>query len=381
MFVTKNAIMRKYVSIIIGLTLIAISVLIAVAFIKSSDKKKPKIAKDTKTVMVNIVKNKTIPILINSTGSLIAKNKIEIYSEVQGVLNISKKEFKAGTYYSKGDIILSINTDEHLANLRSLKSNLHNSLLSIMPDIKVDFPFEYEKWQNYLILLDVEKNLPELPETKSDREKYFFTGNNIYTQYYNLENLDIRLSKYTIRAPYNGVLTEALVTQGSLIRQGQKLGEFINAHTYEMELAIKSSFIDFIKIGNPVRLNNIEHTKSWQGKIIRINGKIDQASQTVRVFIEANANDLREGMYLEAELVTRSEPDAFEVDRKLLFENNKLFAVKDSGLYLVQINPVFFNDKTVIVKGLKNGTKIISKPLQGAFEGMKVKINKGNKKK
>ena len=248
MFVTKNAIMRKYVSIIIGLTLIAISVLIAVAFIKSSDKKKPKIAKDTKTVMVNIVKNKTIPILINSTGSLIAKNKIEIYSEVQGVLNISKKEFKAGTYYLKGEIILSINTDEHLANLRSLKSNLHNSLLSIMPDIKVDFPFEYEKWQNYLILLDVEKNLPELPETKSDREKYFFTGNNIYTQYYNLENLDIRLSKYTIRAPYNGVLTEALVTQGSLIRQGQKLGEFINAHTYEMELAIKSSFIDFIKI-------------------------------------------------------------------------------------------------------------------------------------
>jgi len=373
--------MRKYVSIITGLTLIAISVFIAVIFIKNSDKKNPKMAKDIKTITVNIVKNKTIPIQINSTGSLIAKNKIDIYSEVQGVLNIRKKDFKAGTFYAKDEIILSINTDEHLANLKSLKSNLHNSLLLILPDIKIDFPLEYEKWQAYLSSFDIDNRLLELPKTISDRERVFFTVKNIYTQYYNLENLHIRLSKYTIRAPYNGVLTEALVTQGSLIRQGQKLGEFINAHTYEIELAIKSRFIDFIKIGNPVKLNNIEQTKSWQGKVIRINGKIDQASQTVGVFIEVNANNLLEGMYLEAELLAKSETNAFEIDRNLLFENDKIFAVTDSSLYLVQINPVFFNDKTVIVKGLKDGAKIISKPLPGAFEGMKVKINNGKKAK
>ncbi|MBT3384137.1 MAG: HlyD family efflux transporter periplasmic adaptor subunit [Prolixibacteraceae bacterium] len=373
--------MRKYISIILGITLIAISVLIAVVFIKNSDKKKSKIAKTTKTVFVNIVENKTIPIHINSSGSLIAKNKIEIYSEVQGVLNISKKEFKAGTYYSKGDIILSINTDEHLANLRSLKSNLHNSLLSIMPDIKVDFPLEYEKWQAYLSSFDVDHSLLALPKTSSDREKFFITGKNIYTQYYNLEYLNVRLSKHTVRAPYNGMLTEALVTQGTLIRQGQKLGDFINADTYEMELAIKSSFIDFVKIGNPVTLNHIKHTKSWQGKVIRINGKIDQASQTIKVFIEVKATDLREGMYLVADLVARSETNAFEIDSKLLFEKNKLFAVADSSLFLVQINPVYFNDKTVIVKGLEDGTKLISQPVPGAFEGMKVKIIKAKKVK
>ena len=373
--------MRKYISIFIGIILIAISVFVAVFFIKNSDKKKPKITNTTKIVFVDIVKNQTIPIQINSTGSLVAKNKIEIYSEVQGVLNIRKKDFKAGTFYAKGEIILSINTDEHLSNLRSLKSNFHNSLLLIISDIKVDFPLEYEKWQTYLSSFDIDKNLLELPKTTSDREKFFITGKNIYTQFYNVENLEVRLSKYTIRAPYNGVLTEALVTQGTLIRQGQKLGEFINANNYEIELAIKSSFIDFIKIGNPVKLNNIDNTKSWQGKVIRINGKIDQASQTFRVFIEVNADDLREGMYLEADLVAREEKNAFEIDRKLLFENDKLFAVKDSSLYLTQINPVYFNEKTAIVKGLKDGTKLISMPVSGAFEGMKVKINNGNKAK
>jgi len=359
----------------------AISVFIAVFLIKNQSQKKPKNAKTTKTVIVDVVKNQTIPIRINSSGSLVAKNKIEIYSEVQGVLNIGKKDFKAGTFYGKDEIVLSINTDEHLANLRSLKSNFHNSLLLIMPDIKVDFPSEYEKWQTFLSSLDIDKQILELPNTSSDREKFFITGKNIYTQYYNLKNLDIRLKKYSIKAPFNGVLTEALVTQGTLIRQGQKLGEFINANIYELKLAIKSSFIDFIKIGNPVKLNNIEQTKSWQGKIIRINGKIDQASQTFRVFVEVKAEDLREGMYLEADLVARAETDAFEIDIKLLIENDKLFAVKDSSLYLLQITPVFYNDKTVVVKGLGNGTKLLSKPIPGAFQGMKVKISKGNRDK
>ncbi len=371
--------MRKYISIIIGIIIIAISIFIAISFINSKNTKKPKKNKQSKIAFTNVVYNKTIQLKINSTGSVVAKNKIEIYSEVQGVLRIPKRDFKAGSSYAKNDILLSINTEEHLSNLQASKSNFHNALLSIMPDIKVDFPSEYEKWQSYLSFFDVNKTLQELPLTSSDQEKFYVTRKNLYTLFYTVRNLEIRLSKYTIRAPYNGVLTEALVTPGTLIRQGQKLGEFINAHTYELELAINGSLIDLIKIGNSVTLNNIEQTKTWHGKVIRINGKIDQATQTIRVFIEIKSNDLREGMYLEADLIAKSVENAFEVDRKLLVDNNKLFAIEDTILYLVNITPVFYNDNTVIVTGLDNGITLISKPIQGAFEGMKVKTNKKNK--
>ena len=62
------------------------------------------------------------------------------------------------------------------------------------------------------------------------------------------------------------------------------------------------------------------------------------------------------------------------MNRKLLVEKNKLFYVKNSTLHLVEVTLVHFNEKTVIVKGLKEGTKLISKPILGAYEGMKVKI-------
>jgi hypothetical protein len=183
----------------------------------------------------------------------------------------------------------------------------------------------------------------ELPKTNSDREKFFITGKNIYTQYYNVKNLDIRLSKYTIRAPFEGVLTEALVTSGTLIRPGQKLGEFINAQTYELELAINNSFIDFIKIGNSVALNNIEHTKKWSGKVIRINGKIDQASQTIRVFVEVRANDLREGMYLEADLFAKAEKNAFEIDFNIIKIGKRNFNPFSPGIIITLLLLVKFS--------------------------------------
>ena len=48
--------------------------------------------------------------------------------------------------------------------------------------------------------------------------------------------------------------------------------------------------------------------------------------------------------------------------------------VKDSVLDLVEIHAVFENKNTVIVKGLKDGTKVLSKPVPGAHAGMLVKV-------
>lgn len=345
--------------------------------IKNKKQKVPKSIITEKAVIFETVKNTSIPHFINETGLIAARNKIALYSEVQGVLNIKSKDFKTGTFYKKGETILSINTGEDFAKLLSSKSSLNNMLLAILPNIKIEFSAEYKKWEDFLQTSQkTEEPLPQLPETKGTQEKNFMTATNFYVQYYNVKSIEARLAKYNIRAPFDGTVTEALVNQGSLLRPGQKLGEFINAHNFELEVAVKSQYIHLIKTGKSVTLNNLEHTKSWQGKIVRVNGKIDQTTQTIRVFIAVKASDLYEGMYVEANLTLPAEPLAIEVNRKLLVDKNKLFAVKDSILFLVEVTPVFFNEKTVVVKNLQDGTKIISESVPGAYEGMKVKIKK-----
>nr|WP_256368417.1 HlyD family efflux transporter periplasmic adaptor subunit [Lutibacter sp. B1] len=213
-----------------------------------------------------------------------------------------------------------------------------------------------------------------MPETNSDKEKFFISGRGILTSYYNVKNLEVKLNKYTLRAPFNGILIEALVNPGTLIRQGQKLGEYINPSIYEIGVSVKSEYRDLLEVGKHVKLTNLEKTNSWIGKVVRINGKVDSQTQTVKAFIEVNGKDLKEGQYLEILLQAKNEENAFEISRNLLVDNSKLYIVNDTILDLVEVNPVFENQNTVVVKGLTNGTQILAKPVPGAHIGMLVKV-------
>lgn len=372
--------MRKAISIALAILLIIGAVFVAKNLIANKKKPKSVANKIVKTVFTEKVTNTSTPIVITANGNLEAKNRIELYSEVQGVLKISSKDFKPGITYRKGEIILQINNDEYYANLQAQKSNLYNSITSIMPDIRLDYPSEYQKWQNYLTSFDFNKPTPELPETNSEKEKFFISGRNIFTTYYNVKNMEIKNSKYTIRAPYSGVLTESLVNPGTLVRPGQKLGEFINPSVYEIGVSIKSQFGDLLQVGKKVKLNNLEKTKSWTGKVVRINGKVNSSTQTIDAFIEVNERDLKEGQYLEVELNAKAEENAYEVSRNLIIDNTQLYFVNDSVLDLVAITPVYSNENSVVVKGLKDGTQILSKPVPGAYSGMLVKIFEADKK-
>jgi len=366
--------MRKIISIALGVLLLVGAFFVAKYLIDNKKRPKPKFDKIVKTVFVEEVNNREIPIIITTSGNLVAKHKIDLYAEVQGVLKASSKEFKAGTMYNRGESILKINSDEFYANLQSQKSNFYNSITSIMPDIRLDYPDDYQKWQTYLNNFDINKSTPELPQINSEKEKYFISGRGINTAYYNVKNLEVKLSKYNLRAPYKGVLTEALVTPGSLVRVGQKLGEFIDPSIFEMEVSINAEFADLLKVGNAVTLQNLDKTKTYTGKVIRINGKVDATSQTIKAFIQVAHEDLREGTYLEANLTARSEKDAIEVSRKLLVDNKQLYVVRDSILELIDVKPVYFSAESAVIKGVKNGTLMLSKPTPGAYNGMQVKI-------
>lgn len=369
--------MRNIILSIVGLALILGAIFLGNYIIEKNQKPKPQFKKAKKTVFVKTVENSTIPIILTANGNLVAKNRIEIFSEVQGVLESSTNTFKPGTKFIIGQTLLRINSDEFNASLQSQRSNLFNLITSVLPDIRLDYSSQFQKWEEYLQAFNVNGNIPTLPEFSSDKEKYFISGRGILTAYYNVKNLEVRLSKHQIKAPFTGVLTEALVTSGSLVRAGQKLGEFIATDVYEMEVAVSAEFADLLKVGNRVALNNLSKTKSYTGTVVRVNGKIDQISQTIKAYINVAHPDLKEGMFLEANLIAKSEENAIEISRKLLVDNKAIYIVKnDSVLTLKSVTPVYFGAEKVVVKGLENSEKILTQNLPGAFDGMIVKINK-----
>ncbi len=367
--------MKKYITIIVAAVLIAFSFLLSN---KLKNRKRPVMAARAHTAPLaytTSVENKNMPVTIPASGSLVAKNKIKLYSEVQGVLEITSKEFKPGVWFAKGDLVYKLNSDEFYTSLLAQKSSFQNLIVSIMPDLRLDYNGSFKTWQQYLNNFDISKPLAELPKPQSEKEKLFIASKNIYTNYYSIKNLEIKLSKYTFYAPYDGVLTEANITPGSLVSPGQLIGEFVDPTTYEMEISVNSALISKLEVGDQVVVKNLEkENQEYSGRIIRINEKVDLSSQTVNVFVEVKGKGLKEGMYLKAYLKSKVLDDIMEVPRNLLVNQNELYTVKDSLLQLAEVQVVYQNDQTILVRGLKDGETILAKPVPKAFEGMKVSI-------
>jgi multidrug efflux pump subunit AcrA (membrane-fusion protein) len=287
----------------------------------------------------------------------------------------TSKEFKPGNSYRRGELMIKIRDNDYSANLQAQKSSLQNLITSALPDLRLDFPDAYLKWDQYVRDFNMDKPVPPLPETTSEQEKFFITGKNIYTTFYATKNMELVYNKYNLHAPFTGIVTEALVNPGSLVRPGQKLGDFIDPSVYEMEVAVGKSFYPYISVGQKVLVSEgVASDRSWEGNIIRINGKVDQATQTVQAFIELMGSNLKEGMYLEAEIHGKQELNAFEVNRNLLINQSELFVVENGALSSKTVEPVYFTQSTVVVRGLEDGDQLVNRPVSGGYHGMEVQV-------
>ena len=358
--------------------IIAVLVIIATVFTfkyvsKGKDKVK-KIGHDTtKVAMVEVVKNIQLPILVTASGQLKSKNTYDMYAEVTGVLKAGGKEFRTGTQFRKGEVMIRIDDSEVQAQLFSQRSEFQNLITSLLTDIKIEFPSEFNKWESYLNSFEIEKNIKGLPEVSSKKEKYFVSGQKVFSQYYSIKNLEARYNKYKLRAPFSGIVTETNIKPGGLVRSGQKMGVFSNMGLYELEISIKASDLKYISIGNDVDIETSDKKEIHKGKIVRINGAIDLNSQTVSVFIDTKGKGLKAGMYLDATIHSSPIDKAVLLSRNILHNNTFIYLVKDSTLVDFEVNPVKFNEKSVLVDNLVDGETYLTRNISGSYPGMKVK--------
>lgn len=329
-------------------------------------------ASGSKSVMVASANPGTVNFELPVYGKAEAYQRIELFAEVTGVLQNTQPAFLEGTHFSSGQTLLRIEDSEAKAALMSQRSNYINTLTQVLPDLKLDYPSIFADWQNYLASIDVDRSTPPPPNVDDAQAKIFLTSRNVFSSYHNLKSTEERLSKYNIKAPFNGVVTASLIRPGTLVRVGQPLGTFIDPAVYEIEVSVSLRFLDMLKEGNHVTLTSPDVSGEWDGVIDRINKSLDANSQTVKAYIRVKGNTIREGMYLTGIIRGISIDSASSIPRRLIVDNNHIWTVVDSTLNKRPVEIVEFTEYEAIVRGLNAGEIFVTEAVPGAFTGMSV---------
>jgi multidrug efflux pump subunit AcrA (membrane-fusion protein) len=312
------------------------------------------------------------PTELTAYGRLKARDKIEIFSEVTGAVLRSDPEFEEGVYFAKGDAMLKIDAEESRLNLYSQKSDFLNILTSIMPDIKSDFPASYTAWKEYLEQYEIKEPIREIPEADSPKEKYFLASRMVYKTFYAIKNMELRLSKHIIRAPFDGYVTLSFAEPGALVRTGQKLGEFTATGVYELRLPVATDHAGFINPGNKVAAGAEGLPRTIEGRVVRINRSIDPNTQTVNIYARLSGQGLKDGMYMKTRISGARLDSVFRIPRHALINNNYIYIIRDSSLTREAIEVIRMGETAAYIRGLRPGATAVVEPLVGATPGIKV---------
>jgi membrane fusion protein, multidrug efflux system len=97
-----------------------------------------------------------------------------------------------------------------------------------------------------------------------------------------------------IKAPFSGRVASTSVRN----HQGAPLLDVVDDRDLELEFIVPSPWLAWLKPGAPVRMHVSETQQDYDGKITRVSGKVDAASQTIKIYgrIEGDTASLLPGM-------------------------------------------------------------------------------------
>jgi multidrug efflux pump subunit AcrA (membrane-fusion protein) len=334
---------------------------------------------ETHAIPVNteIVKNDIYSPEIPVEGKVEAWHRIDLFAEVNGVLNIGGKEFREGVKYQKGEVILNMDDSEARASLKGARAQFLQLVTSVLSTIKLDFPDKIDAWEEFVRSVDIDSTLPELPSASSDRESFYIVNRGIDASYHAIKSSEERLAKYSLVAPFDGFVANTLVKPGALVRGGQPMGTFVGIGEYEIKSSVASEFIDELKLGDKVEFKS-EGQVVAEGTLDRISSNVNPATQSATAYFKINSIglELRDGMYLAGTLYSAPLDSCYKVPVSLV-ENNQVYTIENDALVLSEVQVLFKSFESALITGLEDGTVLLSETLSDSYEGLQV--NPSNK--
>jgi RND family efflux transporter MFP subunit len=101
-----------------------------------------------------------------------------------------------------------------------------------------------------------------------------------------------------VKAPFDGRVAAVSVRNFQFVQAGAPLLDLVDDRDLEVELIVSSMLLSWLKTGTDVRIHVNETQLDYDAKITRLAGKVDAASQTIKVYgkISGDVSTLLPGM-------------------------------------------------------------------------------------
>ncbi len=190
------------------------------------------------------------------------------------------------------------------------------------------------------------------------------------------------LSKTVIRAPFNGRVTERMITVGQHVRHGDNLFGIASFDPLIARLYLPEGDVLHLEPGRTVRITlAADPSVRFAGRIRQISPVVDTATGTVKVTVEALAppETVRPGAFVTVGIERERHPAAVLVPREAVVRELRsahVFIAGDDDTAVKRVVALGLEEGTVIeaIDGVSPGERVIVAGQGGLKPGAKIKV-------
>lgn len=91
------------------------------------------------------------------------------------------------------------------------------------------------------------------------------------------------VSKCEMTAPFAGRIAEQKAREQQFVQPGQPLLDILDDSILELEFLVPSSWLSWLRVGGPLRVQIDETRKSYPARFTRLAARVDPVSQSIKV--------------------------------------------------------------------------------------------------
>ncbi|MBI3403386.1 MAG: efflux RND transporter periplasmic adaptor subunit [Acidobacteria bacterium] len=341
---------------------------------------------------------------IRATGSLMADEQADVAAETAG--RVTATPIERGTPVSMGGPLVHLSATETDAQLKEAEANAaqiearlgmtSGSALVVegVPEVqnaKASYDLAQSEFNRIKSLLDQRVVSPSEYEQRrtqmeATRQQYEAAKNSAAQQFQALQAARARVAlarkastDTVVRAPFDGVVAERLVSVGDYVTKGMKVAVVVRINPLRMQLTIPEQFVSAVGVGQPVNFEVDAYAdRTFEGRVKYVSPALqaDQRALTIEAIVPNPKGDLKPGLFATARIEQPARTPGVLVPTGAVQTSagtSRVFVVTGDHVEERIVTTGQTVDDTIeITKGLKAGERVATTNVAKLVDGTKV---------
>ncbi|AQT70002.1 Multidrug transporter MdtA [Anaerohalosphaera lusitana] len=329
---------------------------------------------------------KDITVTVSGFGTVQAKTTVKIIPQVSGSITELHPNFVNGGFFGADETLVKIDQRDYRNAVQNAQAAVARAEVALERE-QAEAEVARREWEQLNPGKEPTSPLvlrkPQIAEAQAS----------LKAAKAQLENAKLNLERTTISLPFNGRVLEESVDIGQYVTAGQSIATVYGTDTVEITVPLEDKQLQWFDVplagqsddtGSPavVTANFAGGTHTWDGRVVRTEGRIDPRSRMVNVVVQVpqpfeNANGrppLQPGVFVDVDIIGKQLKNVIPVPRTALHKRNELWIANDSRLHIKEVDIIRMDKENAYISaGIPDGTIVITDSLEAVTDNMKIR--------